>query len=65
MPNALLACIVQITVIGGGKILALLKVLLLPFPPIVDALDGLLCILVNSRVACIGAPNDINAILLS
>ncbi len=30
-----------------------------------DAFDGLPCILVNSRVACIGASDDINAILLS
>ncbi len=65
MPIALLACIIKITVIGGGKILVLLKVMLLLFPLIADAFDGLLCMLVSFRVACIGASNDIDAILLS
>ncbi len=61
----LIACIAKDTVIAGGKILALLEVLLLLLLLIVDAFDGLCCILVNSSVACIGAPNDINAILFS
>ena len=49
--------------VGGGLILALLEILLLLCLLIVDVFDGLLCILVNSWVASVGAPNDINSIL--
>jgi hypothetical protein len=41
----------------------LLEVLLHLLPLIADAFDGLLCILMNSCVASIGALNDINAII--
>ncbi len=61
----LLVCIIKVTVVGGGEILVLLEVLLLLLPLIVDAFDGLFCILMKSTVACIGAPDDIHAILLS
>ena len=56
----------QIAVVGSGKILALLEVLLLLLPLAEDAFDGLLlCILVSSRVACVRTLDDINAILKS
>jgi hypothetical protein len=55
LSNALLACIVGITAVGGGKILALLEVeaLLLLLPLAVDAFNGLLSVLVDPWVACI------------
>ena len=56
----LLACFIEVTVVGGGKILVLLEVLLLLLPLIADAFNGLLCILVNPWVASVGASNDIN-----
>ncbi len=41
----------------------LLEVLLHLLLLIADAFDGLLCILMNSWVASVGALNDINAII--
>ncbi len=65
MLDALLACFIEVIVVSGGKILALLKVLLLLLLFMADAFEGLLSILINSQVASIGAPNDINVILES
>ena len=56
------SCFIEVTVVSGGMILALLKVLLLFLLLIVDVFNSLLIILINSRVASIGEPNDINAI---
>jgi hypothetical protein len=63
LPNVLLACVVEVTVVSGGKILALLGVLLLLLPLIADAFNCLLCILMNSRVACVGTLDNLNAVL--
>ena len=63
LPDALLACFIEVTVVGGGKILVLLEVLLLLLPLIADAFNGLLCVLVNPWVASVGASNDINTAL--
>jgi hypothetical protein len=54
LPNALLACILEISAVGGGQILALLGVLLLLLPLAADTFDGLYSILVDPWVACIG-----------
>ncbi len=58
----LLACIVEITEVCGGEILALREVLLLLLAFGADVLDDYLGIFVDSRVACIGALNDVNSI---
>ncbi len=63
LPNVLLACFVEVAVVCSGKILALLKVLLLLLPLVADLFDGLLSILVDPWFACIRAFDDINAIL--
>ncbi len=63
LPNTLLACVVEVAVVGGGKILAPLEVLLLLLPLIADMLDGLLNFLLNPWIAGIGVFDDINATL--
>ncbi len=60
--NALLTLGIEVTEIGGGKVLALGKVLLLFLPLGTDTLDSLLGILVNSRVVGIGAFNHVDPI---
>ena len=47
LPNSILAFIGKVSVVGGGKILLLLEVLLLLHPLVVDSFYGLLGILVN------------------
>jgi len=59
----LLARVVKVTVVSGGKSFALLGVLLLLLPLIADSFNCLLCILLNSRIACIRTLDDINAVL--
>ena len=63
LPNVLLACVVEVTVVSGGKIPALLGVLLLLLPLIADLFNCLFCILLNSRVARVRTLDDINAVL--
>ncbi len=60
--NALLTLSIEVTEIGGGKVLALGKVLLLLLPIGMDMLDNLLGILVNSWVVGIGAFNHVDPV---
>jgi hypothetical protein len=60
--NSFLACIVKITVSGGGKILALREVLLLLLAFEMDTLDYSLGIFEDAWVASIGAFDHMNAI---
>ena len=52
--NELFKLGIKVTEIGGGKVLALGKVLLLLLPLGMDTLDKLLGVLVNSRVVGLG-----------
>ena len=45
LPDALFVWVIKVTVVGSGKIPALLDVLLLLLPLIADASNSLLCIL--------------------
>ncbi len=63
LPNVLPILIVKVGVVGIGKILALLQVLLLLLLLGADTIDHLPGIFGNARVACIRALDDINTIL--
>ena len=54
VPNALLTLCIEVAEIGGGKVLALGKVLLLTLPLGTDTIDNFLGVLSNSRVVGIG-----------
>jgi hypothetical protein len=62
LPNAFLAGIVEVTVVGGGKVLVLLMIMLTFLPLVMDPFDGLLGILMDARIACVGAFDDIDVI---
>jgi hypothetical protein len=62
LPNALLASIAEVTVVGGGKVLALLMIVLMFLPLITDPLDGLCSILMDARIASVGAFDDVDAV---
>jgi hypothetical protein len=62
LPNALLAGIVEVTVVGSGKGLALLMVVFMFLLLVLDSFNGLLSILMDARIACIGAFDDIDAV---
>ncbi len=62
LPNALLACLVEVGIVGGGKILALLWFVLLLLLFGMDTLDRLLGIICNARITCVGALDDPNTI---
>jgi hypothetical protein len=62
VPNALLALCIKVAEIGGGEVLALGEVLLLPLPLGTDTIDNFLGILSNSRVVGVGAFNHMDPI---
>ncbi len=60
--NVLLALIVKVCVVGGGKILALLQVVLLLLLLGMDKIDCLPGIFGYARIACGGALDDVNTV---
>jgi hypothetical protein len=60
--NALMTHGIEVTEIGGGKVLVLGKVFLLLLLLARDTLDNLLGVLVNSRVVGIGAFNHVDPV---
>ncbi len=61
--NALLAFIVKVGIVGGGKILALLTILMLFLMLGTDMIDGPLGILGNAFITGLGTLDDIDTIL--
>ena len=62
VPNALLTLRIEVAEIGGGEVLALGEVLLLPLPLGTDTIDNFLGILSNSRVVGVGAFNHMDTV---
>jgi hypothetical protein len=62
LPNTLLAGVVKVTVVGGGKVLALLMIMLTFLPLVTNPSDGLLSVLMDARIASIGAFDDVDAV---
>ncbi len=61
LPNALLAGIVEVTVVGGGEVLALLMILLMFLLLVTDPFNGLLSVFMDARIASVGAFDDVDA----
>ena len=62
LPNTLLASVVEVTVVGSGKVLALLMIVLTFLPLVTDLFDGLLSVLMDARIASVGAFDDVDAV---
>jgi hypothetical protein len=62
LPNTLLTGGVEVTVVGSGKVLALLMIVLLFLPLVTDPFDGLLIVLMDAQIASIGAFDDVDAV---
>ncbi len=62
VPNGLLTLRIEVAKIGGGEVLALGEVLLLPLPLGTDTIDNFLGILLNSRVVGVGAFNHMDPV---
>jgi hypothetical protein len=62
LPNALLAGIVEATVVGGGKVLALVMIVLTFLPLVTDQLDGLLSVLMDALIASVRVFDDLDAV---
>ncbi len=61
--NGLLACFVEVAIVGGGEVLALGEIKLLLLTLVADTLNDLLGIVNNAWVVWVGAFDDMNAIL--
>ena len=62
VPNALLTLCIEVAEIGGGEVLVLGEVLLLPLLLRTDTIDNFLGVLSNSWVVGIGAFNHIDPV---
>ncbi len=58
-----LACLIEVTVVGSPKVLALCEDLLLLFMLVMDALNDLLGIVKDAWVVSVGALDDMDPIL--
>ncbi len=62
LPNVLLVGIVKVTVVCGGEVLALLMIVLTFLPLVTDPFNGLLSVLMDARIASVGAFDDVDAV---
>ncbi len=62
LTNTLLAGVVKVTVVCSDKVLVLLMIVLTFLPLVMDLFDGLLSILMDARIASVGAFDDVDAI---
>ena len=62
VPNALLTFCIEVSEIGGDKVLALGEVLLLPLPLVTDTVTNFLGVLLNTQVVGVWAFNHIDPV---